>query len=76
MEILPICYKYVNAINPEKKYSLEKYIIFSSNFQLNMMTKCTQLHIDGTFKSCPRGYYKILNIAGILKILIVEYLYL
>ena len=64
MENLPICYKYANIINPEKKFCLEKYIIFTSKFQLNIMTKCTQLHIDGTFKSCPCGYYQILIIEG------------
>ena len=31
---------------------------------MNMIYKCTQLFIDGTFKSCPRGYFQILNIAG------------
>ena len=63
MENFPFCYKYINQINIEKN-KLEKYIIYTSTFQLNLLTKCTQIHIDGTFKSCPKGFYQILNIAG------------
>ena len=61
---LPLCYKIVNTINPEKKNRLEKYIIFTSSFQINLLSKCTQVFVDGTFKSCPRGYYQILNVAA------------
>ena len=64
MTNLPLCYKYINTINPDKKNKQDKYIIFTTNFQMNLLSKCTQIHIDGTFKSCPRGYYQILNIAG------------
>ena len=63
MENLPFCYKYINQINIEKN-KLEKYIIYTSTFQLNLLTKCTQIHIDGTFKSCPKGFYQILTIAA------------
>ena len=58
------CFKSVEMINPEKNYKLDKYIIFTSNFQLNLIPKFKQLLIDGTFKSCPRGFYQIINIAG------------
>ena len=61
---IPICYKYVNLINPEKKNQLEKYILFNSVFQLNLIPKCTQILIDGTFRACPKGYYQIVNISG------------
>ena len=66
LENVPLCYKNCNLINPEKKNHLEKYIIFSSKIQMNLIMKFTQIMIDGTFKSCPRGYYQILNIAGFM----------
>ena len=49
-------------INPEKNNNLERYIIFSSNILMNLLTKTNQILIDNTFKSCPRGYYQIINI--------------
>jgi len=63
---LPFCYKFSNFINPEKKNCLEKYIIFTSKFQINMLNKCTQLYIDGTFKITPIGYYQVIIIGGFL----------
>ena len=60
----PFCFKSVEMINPEKNYKLDKYIIFTSNFQINLIPKFIQLLIDGTFKSCLRGFYQIINIAG------------
>jgi hypothetical protein len=64
LQNIPFCYKVVNMINPEKNNNLEKYIIFTSKIQMNLLTKTNQLLIDGTFKFCPRGYYQIINIAG------------
>ena len=64
LEEIPLCFKLVEMINPEKNNKLDKYVIFTTKFQLNMIPKCKQLLIDGTFKSCPRGYYQIINIAG------------
>ena len=64
LQNIPFCYRMVNMINPEKNNNLERYIIFSSKIQMNLLTKTNQILIDGTFKSCPRGYYQIINIAG------------
>ena len=61
---IPLCYKYKNIINIEKKNKLEKYIIITNKFQLNMIKKCTQLLKEGRFKSCLKGYCQIINIAG------------
>ena len=61
-----ICYKYVHILNPNKKNFLEKYIIFTTTFQMKMLKKSKQIFIDGTFKSCPRGYYQILNITSFI----------
>ena len=43
---IPCCHKYVNFIN-YKKNKVEKYIIFTSIFQLKLLTKAEQLFIDG-----------------------------
>ena len=67
LQNLPFCYKFVNLINPTKKNSVDKYIIFTSKFQINLITKCTQIFLDGTFKISPIGYFQILNISGYLK---------
>ena len=61
---IPFCYKYVNLINTAKGNKLEKYIIFTSSFQLKIIQHCTQMYIDGTFKSCPKTFYPIINLAG------------
>lgn len=61
---IPFCYSYNNILNPDKNYSLEKYAIFSSKFQINMITKCTQIFVDGTFKIAPIGFYQVVNIGG------------
>ena len=61
---LPFCYRYTSFININDNNKLDKYIIFTTNFQINMLQKSTQILIDGTFKSCPKGYMQILNIAG------------
>lgn len=63
LENLSFCYNLVNMTNPETN-KLDKYLIFTSKLQMNLLKKCSQLLIDGTFKSCPRGYYQIINIAG------------
>ena len=61
---IPLCHKYVNIINPIKNFKLEKYVIFTTKFQMNMLFKCSQLLIDGTFKSCQRTFLQIIHIAG------------
>ena len=61
-----MCYKYTNIINIKKNNKTEKYIIFSSKFQMNLLKKESQIFIDGTFKISPIGYYQIINIAGFI----------
>ena len=63
---LNLCYKYVNTINMDNKEKLDRYVIFTTKFQMNMIKKCTQIFIDGTFKSSPWGFYQILNFSGFL----------
>ena len=64
---MPFCFKNVNFISPDKKFKLEKYIIFTSNLHLKILTKCSQIFVDGTFKICPVGFYQVLNIGGYYK---------
>ena len=61
---IPLCHRYVNMLN--EKNQVDKYIIFGSVFQFNLIDKCTQFYVDGTFKSCPQTYYQIINLAGYL----------
>ena len=49
LENLNFCWKNVELINPTIKYKTEKYIIFTSLFQINSITKCNQIFIDCTF---------------------------
>ena len=61
-----MCYRYVNLIDIKNKNKLDRYIIFSSKFQINLINKCKQLFYDGTFKACPKSFYQIINVAGYL----------
>ena len=63
---IPFCFRYNNILSPDKNNFLEKYIIFTSKFQIKIIKKCTQLFVDGTFKIAPSGYYQVLNIGGFL----------
>ena len=59
MSNLNLCHKYNQFLNPDKDNKLEKYLIFTTKFQINLLTKCNQILIDGTFKSCPKNFYQI-----------------
>ena len=52
---IPMCFCYKNFLNVEHKYKLEKFVVITTIFQLNLFNKCTHIFIDGTFKSCPKG---------------------
>ena len=43
---------------------LEKYVIFTSSFQIKLMVKFKQIYVDGTFRICPKGFLQVLNIGG------------
>ena len=48
-----------NGWNAEKRL-----FIFSTEFNLSTLEKCTSIQIDGTFKSVPRGFYRLVSIFG------------
>ena len=54
-------------INFHKKNKLERVIIFSSQFQLNLFKEINELYIDGTFKVSPKNWFQLLNIFGYIK---------
>ena len=54
-------------INFHMNNKLENFIIFSTPFHIKLFSEAQQILIDGTFKSCPRNYYQILNIINIYK---------
>ena len=64
---IPLCYKTVNFINPTKNYTNDKYIIFTSYFQIKLLKKVKQIFVDGTLWICPKRYYQVLNIGGYLE---------
>ena len=43
---------------------IEKIIILSCNFQLNLLNDINILFMDGTFNTCPRSFYQIFNVIG------------
>ena len=51
-------------INYKKNNKLEKFIIFMSEFQINLFTNVSEIFIDGTFKIVPKNWYQLLNIFG------------
>ena len=53
-------------IDIKNKNKLDRYIIFSSKFQINLINKCKQLFYEGTFKTCPNSFYQNINIVGYL----------
>lgn len=48
-------------INLRYKNRVEKYIIFTSLYQLKIAADCGEFFLDGTFKSARKGYYQMLN---------------
>ena len=60
---LNFCYGKVMVINVEKNRQ-ECFIVFTSNIQIKQFVECNVIFMDGTFKSCPKGYYQIYNILG------------
>ena len=62
---MPFYYGYTYLINLKNKNRLDKYIIFTSECQMNLITKwtkCNQILTHGTFKCCPKTIYQVINI--------------
>lgn len=61
-KFVPVKYEYYD----NKANKIEKIIIITSNFQLDLIKEAKILFIDRTFKSCPRNFYQLLNIVSYL----------
>ena len=48
----------------EDKNKYEKILVFTTNFQLNILKEINMIFIDSTFKFSPCNFYQILNIVG------------
>ena len=66
-EGVPFCLSKSEFINLRYKNRLEKYVIFTSLYQLKMFGECDEYYADGTFKSAPKGWYQLFNIWGYKK---------
>lgn len=53
--------------NFKKNNKLEKYIIFSSEFQINLFNEVNELFLDATFKTAPKDWHQSFNIFGYIK---------
>ena len=60
---LQFCYNYPNLVNIKNK-NIRKYLIFTSESQSNLIIKCNEILIDGTFKCCPKTFYQVINFTG------------
>ena len=56
------CIEKGEFINFEKNNKLEKYVIFASDFQLNLFNDVNELFSDATFKVAPPDWFQLLNI--------------
>ena len=63
---LPFCHIRKAIIN-YRKNRMETFLVFTTIWQLKMLTKTTYLFIDATFKTAPRGFYQTLNIMGFIE---------
>ena len=50
MTNMSFCYNHTNFLNFKNKNKQDQFIIFTSECQLNLISKCSQILIDGTFK--------------------------
>ena len=59
---LPFCFELKKIINVNKNNRQEKFIIFTSVYQIKYFVKSTEIFFDINYKICPKGYHQILNI--------------
>ena len=64
---LPFCYGEYKFINFEKKNRPERFIIFTTRYQLKQFALADEIYIDATFRCAPKGYYHTLNIIALNK---------
>ena len=55
-------YEYSKHINPNNNNREEKFIIYTTIFQLNKLALSDLIFIDATFRTSPKHFYQMLNI--------------
>ena len=55
------CYEYSKFLNPNNNRE-EKFIIYTTIFQLNKLAVSDLIFIDATFRTSPKHFYQMLNI--------------
>ena len=65
LESLPFCFTDQKIINIYKnKVREERFVIFTTLFQLKKFKEINQVFLDGTYKYCPKNFYQLYNIIG------------
>ena len=63
LQNLPFCFC-INSYLNEEKNRVEKFVLFTTQFQLRKFKDCLQIFMDGTFYASPKKYYQLYNIIG------------
>lgn len=59
---MQFCLRIKKILNPEKDYREEKFLIFSSFFQIKHFMESEKIFIDLNYKICPKGYSQLMSI--------------
>ena len=52
--------------NDSKPSDEERFFVFTTEENLDLLETCTHWHADGTFKCCPQLFYRVFIIHGVL----------
>ena len=58
----PFCFEINKFINPKINNREEKYVIYTSKYQLKHFCESNEIFIDNNYKICPKGYYQVMTI--------------
>jgi len=58
----PFCFEINKFLNPKFNNREEKYVIYTSKYQLKHFCESNEIFIDNNYKVCPKGYYQLMTI--------------
>ena len=58
---LPFCYEVKKILNPEKNFREERFIVYTSLYQMKHFINSKDIYIDINYKSAPKGYHQIIS---------------
>lgn len=61
-ENIPFCFNVNKIVNINKNFREEKYVIFTSQPQIEIFSKSKEFIFDCDYKICPNGYSQVLSI--------------